>query len=50
MPLKQAGTRAVVKKTAFSRQQSAVRNPGVRTKDKDLFLDIYEEDVVATIS
>ena len=51
MPLEQAGTGAVVKETAFFRQQTTVRNPDVRTKDKVYLLDIYiSEVVVATNS
>jgi hypothetical protein len=45
MPLEQAGTLTVVKETAFFRQQSTVRNPDVRTKDKVYFLDIFIQEV-----
>jgi hypothetical protein len=51
MPLEQTGTCAVFKETAFCRQQSTVRNPDVRTKDKDfLFVISIQEIVVATKS
>jgi len=41
----------VVKETVFCRQQSIVRNPDVRTKDKDFFFAIsIQEVVVATKS
>jgi hypothetical protein len=51
MPLEQAGTPAVVKETAFSRQQRTVRNPDIRTAEKVYFLYIYMQEVlVATNS